>query len=214
MVFNRPAYTARVFAEIAKAKPPKLLVVADGPRPGRPEEAERCAMARNVVEHVDWECQVLRNYADVNLGCGRRFSTGLVWAFEQVERAIILEDDTLPSPSFFPFCEELLERYDDDERIMHISGNNYQPERRPAPYSYYFSRYCHIWGWATWRRAFRHYAFEMNLWPGLRDSSWLPDLLDDEVAAQWWRNCLDRAWRGDRSVYDSWDMQWRRPSPA
>jgi len=126
MVFNRPEQTKRVFSEIAKAKPPMLLIVADGPRPDRPRDPEKCAAVRAIVEKVDWNCEVLRNYSDVNLGCGRRESSGLIWAFQQVEEAIFLEDDTLPHPAFFHFCEELLAKYRDDERIMHISGNNYQ----------------------------------------------------------------------------------------
>lgn len=208
LIFNRPQLTKQVFAEIAKAKPKKLLVVADGPRPDRAGEAEKCAAAREVVEHIDWDCQVLKNYSDVNLGCGRRESSGLIWALEKVEEAIILEDDTVPHPSFFRFCAELLERYQHDERVMHISGNNYQFGRPRGPYSYYFSRYDHIWGYATWRRAFQHYDFEMNLWPVLRTTSWLLDILGDEVAAEWWHNYFDLAWKGDRKLYDSYDCQW------
>ena len=107
MIFNRPDTTSRVFAEIAKAKPRKLMVIADGPRPGRPGEAEKCAAARAVIDGVDWECEVLRNYADVNLGCRLRPATGISWVFEQVAEAIILEDDCVPHPTFFPFCEQL-----------------------------------------------------------------------------------------------------------
>src|SRR5262245_26909140 len=125
IVFNRPDLTERVFAEIARARPPKLLVVADGPRPDVAGEAEKCVATRAIIDRVDWQCDVLTNYSDRNLGCGRRPSSGLRWVFEQVEEAIILEDDCLPHPTFFQFCEELLERYRDDKRVMHISGNNY-----------------------------------------------------------------------------------------
>ena len=130
LVFNRPDTTARVFAEIARARPPKLLVVADGPRTDVPGEPERCQAARAIVEHgVDWPCQVLTNYADSNLGCKRRVSSGLDWVFDMVEAAIILEDDCLPHPTFFRFCEELLDRYRDDERIMTVSGINLHCKR-------------------------------------------------------------------------------------
>src|SRR5688500_8191261 len=109
LIFNRPDTTARVFTEIAKARPAKLLVIADGPRPDQPEEAQKCLAAREIIKRVDWDCEVLTNYSDVNLGSGRRIASGLDWVFEKVEEAIILEDDCLPDPSFFRFCEELID---------------------------------------------------------------------------------------------------------
>jgi len=208
LIFNRPELTRRVFAEIAKARPTTLVVVADGPRHDRPDDAERCAAARAVVEHVDWTCEVLKNYSDVNMGCGRRESSGLIWALRQVEEAIVLEDDTLPHPSFFRFCEELLKKYRTDERVMHVSGNNYQLGRTRGPYSYYFSRYQHVWGYATWWRAFQHYDFDMKLWPVLRRTPWLLDILGDKISADWWQAYFDLASKGDRTVYDSYDCQW------
>jgi hypothetical protein len=208
LIFNRPDHTRRVFAEIAKAKPPKLLIVADGPRPDRPGEAAKCAAAREVVERIDWDCEVLRNYSDANLGCGRRVASGIAWGFENAEEAVVLEDDTLPHPAFFQFCEALLERYKGDERVMHISGNNLDSGAKWNESSYYFSRYSHIWGWAAWRRSLRYYDFEMKSWPMLRNTSWLLDVLGDPVAAGWWRNYFDIASKGDRALYDSWDCQW------
>jgi hypothetical protein len=153
LIFNRPDTTAKVFEAIRQAKPPKLLVVADGPRPDRPDDIEKCKAARGVVEQVDWDCEVLRNYSDVNLGCKKRVSSGLDWVFNTVEEEIILEDDCLPHPTFFRFCEELLDYYRHDERIMVISGDNFQFGRNCTEYSYYFSRYNHCWGWSTWRRS-------------------------------------------------------------
>ena len=126
LIFNRPDTTAKVFEAIRQAKPPKLLVVADGPRSDNPSEAEKCQAAREIIEQVDWECEVLTNYSDVNLGCKTRVSSGLDWVFDNVEEAIILEDDCLPHPSFFPFCEKLLDNYRDDKRIMDIRRNNMQ----------------------------------------------------------------------------------------
>jgi len=167
IIFNRPPTTERVFAEIAKARPQKLFVVADGPRPERSGEAEKCAAARAVIDRVDWECEVLRNYAEVNLGCRQRPPTGISWVFEQVAEAIILKDDCVPHPTFFRFCEELLEKYREDERVMHISGSNFQPGYTRGPFSYYFSRFNPIWGWASWRRAWQHYDLNMKLWAEL-----------------------------------------------
>jgi hypothetical protein len=206
-IFNRPAHTARVFETIAHAAPEKLFIISDAPREGNHTDVERSAEVRKIVDRINWRCEVIRDYSDVNLGCGRRIASGLQWAFSQTEEAIILEDDTLPSSSFFPFCEELLEHYRDDDRIMHISGNNYCAPKFRSADSYHFSRYGHIWGWATWRRAFAHYDFEMKQWPQMRDTNWLLDLLGDKLAADWRRDCFDNAHTNDRSIYDSWDVQ-------
>jgi hypothetical protein len=205
LIFNRPETTARVFSEIARAKPPKLLVIADGPRDGREGEAEKCMAARAIIERVDWDCEVLTNYSDVNMGCKRRVSSGLSWVFEEVEEAIVLEDDCLPHPSFFPFCEELLERYRADERVMAISGDNFQFGLRRTPYSYYYTRYVHIWGWASWRRAWRHYDVSMKLWSELRATDWLAYIMGQEDMAAYWREIFELVYEGR---IDTWDYQW------
>jgi hypothetical protein len=201
-VFNRPEHTARVLAAVARARPRTLLVVADGPRPDRPGEAERCEAVRELVERVDWECTILRDYADRNLGCRRRVSSGLDWVFSECERAIILEDDCVPDPSFFRFADELLERYADDERVMMVSGNNFQTAPPAGGSSYYFSAYAHIWGWATWRRAWRLYDVEMRRWPEVRAG--LTDL-GDGVTEAYWREVFDLTHAGR---IDTWDYQW------
>ena len=124
--FNRPAYTKLVFSRIREFQPTTLLLIADGPRNER--DLSLCSKARALTDQIDWPCKVLRNFAPRNLGCKQRMSSGLTWVFEQVEEAIILEDDCLPNPSFFPFCSELLARYRTDEKIMHISGSCFLPE--------------------------------------------------------------------------------------
>jgi hypothetical protein len=207
LVFNRPDLTERVFAEIARVRPEKLLLIADGPRANRPDDLDKCAATRAIVERVDWDCEVLRNYSDVNLGCGRREASGMIWIFEQVEEAIILEDDTLPHSTFFPFCEEMLEKYRDDERVMHVSGDNWLSGQKVPPDSYSFSRYSLSWGWAGWRRAFRLYDPEIRLWPSVRDTSWLDGLLGDSRAAEYWTKVFDLTHAGIDKV-DTWDYQW------
>jgi hypothetical protein len=146
-------------------------VIADGPGSG--EDLVKCEAARKIINQVSWDCEVLTNYSDVNLGCKKRISSGLDWVFKQCDEAIILEDDTLPHSTFFRFCSELLERYRDDQRVMMICGQNLQFGRKVNPYSYYFSRCPHIWGWATWRRAWNHFDLKMKSWPALRNTSWL-----------------------------------------
>jgi hypothetical protein len=206
LIFNRPETTAKVFAEIARAKPPVLLVVADGPRPDVPGEAEKCAAARAIVEKgVDWACDVRTNYADLNLGCRRRVSSGLDWVFDTVEEAIVLEDDCLPHPTFFRFCEELLERYRHDERIMTVSGINLQFGRKRTEYSYYFSRYFHCWGWASWRRAWKHFDVNMTLWPEMDEGEWLRDILQDPSAVRYWSKIFRAVEQGQ---IDTWDYPY------
>jgi hypothetical protein len=205
LVFNRPDTTARVFEVVASVRPRKLLVVADGPRPNLPGEAEACAATRRITEKIHWPCEVLRNYADTNRGCARRVATGIEWVFQNVEEAIILEDDCVPDPTFFRFCDEMLERYRDDERVMCISGDNFQGGRRRTDDSYYFSLFTHIWGWATWRRAWRHFDLDMALWPAFRDGGRLNDLLDDEDAVAYWQAIFDQVHRHE---IDTWDFSW------
>ncbi len=205
LIFNRPDTTARVFEAIRQAKPPKLLVVADGPRPDRADDIEKCKAARAVIEGVDWDCEVLTDYSDLNLGCGKRPATGITWVFEQVEEAIILEDDCLPHPTFFRFCEELLSYYRHDERIMVISGNNFQFGRSSTDYSYYFSRYNHIWGWASWRRAWKYFDYDLKLWPKIRKENWLTSILENRKVVKHWTKNFQRTYEGDPTV---WDYRW------
>jgi hypothetical protein len=203
-IFNRPKTTEKVVAAIRQAKPSKLLVVADGPRKDRPNEAEKCAVTRSIIDRVDWECEVLTNYSEINLGCKARVSSGLDWVFSHVEDAIILEDDCLPNDSFFLFCEELLDRYRHDERVMVISGNNFQYGYNYSDYSYYFSRYTFIWGWATWRRAWQHYDGDMKQWQKIRDEGWLASILEDRKTMNFWHRWLQEIYEG----YDTWDCCW------
>ncbi|WP_170190187.1 glycosyltransferase, partial [Geitlerinema sp. P-1104] len=204
LIFNRPDTTRQVFEAIRQAQPPQLLVIADGPRPERPGEADQCAAARSIIDRVDWDCQVFKHYSDSNLGCRQRVSSGLTWAFNTVEEAIVLEDDCLPHPSFFRFCQELLEKYRDEPRVMSISGDNFQFGQRRTPYSYYFSRYNHIWGWASWRRAWQQYDLSMKAWPKLRSSDWLQNKLQHPQVAQYWSRIFDMAYQG----FDTWDYAW------
>ena len=205
LIFNRPDTTARVFEAIRQAKPPMLLVVADGPRPDRADDIEKCKAARAVIEGVDWDCEVLKNYSDVNLGCKNRVSSGLDWVFEMVEEAIILEDDCLPHPNFFRFCEELLKIYKSDTRIMSICGVNFQFGRKTSNYSYYYSIYHDCWGWATWKRAWKNYDVSMNLWEILRDTSFIKDKLLDSRATKYWQRIFQAAYE---DKINSWFYPW------
>lgn len=207
IIFRRPEKTRRVFEVIREAQPRKLFVVADGPHAGNAEEARQCEQARSVVEDVDWDCEVYRNYADENMGCGLRPATGITWAFEHVDRAIILEDDCIPDPSFFPFCEELLEYYADTPQVMHINGNTYGLDQRDwNEYSYGFCNYPQAWGWATWKDAWEKFEFEIPTWPAFRDAGMLNDLDGGECCAGERIRKWDRVYDGRDP--DIWDYQW------
>jgi hypothetical protein len=205
IIFNRPDTTARVFKEIAKARPPKLLVIADGPRETRTGEAERCEQARAIIRQVNWDCEILTNFSETNQGCKMRVASGIDWIFEQVEEAIILEDDCLPEQSFFRFCEEMLVKYRDNERVGMVSGGNLQFGNHRGIGSYYFSRYTHIWGWASWRRAWQHYDREITQWPAFRDEGWLDMMFRTEGERDYWRRSFDAV--HDDSL-DTWDCSW------
>jgi len=205
LVFNRPDTTEQVFAAIRQAQPETLLVVADGPRPDRVGEADVCAKVRAIIEQVDWPCRVLKNYSDVNMGCKGRVSSGIDWVFTEVEEAIILEDDCLPHPDFFPFCEKLLERYRDDERVMMIAGTNFLIETPSLVDSYCFSRFFSIWGWATWRRAWQHYDLNMEQWPRLRKQQQIKGLYSQPFM---WRHMTSLMEAGYYNRINTWDIQW------
>lgn len=203
LIFNRPELTQTVFAAIRQAKPQKLLVVADGPR--FPEEIEKCRKTREIINRIDWECEVLTNFSEINLGCKQRVSSGLDWVFSEVEEAIILEDDCLPKPSFFNFCQTLLEYYKCDERIMHISGDNFQNGRQRNNFSYYFSKYSHVWGWASWRRAWKYYDVGMQTWSDLKKMDMINLTCESIYEQRYWNNIFENVFNG---VVDTWDYQW------
>lgn len=205
LIFNRPDTTEKVFSAIRQARPPQLLVVADGARMDREGEAEKCAATRAIIDRVDWDCEVLTNYSDLNLGCKKRVSSGLSWVFNLVEEAIILEDDCLPHPTFFRFCEELLDYYRDNEKIMSIAGQNVQFGRKRNEYSYYFSCYFHCWGWATWKRAWQQYDLNMKDWLQVKDSDFLLKILEDPLAVNYWQKIFKMAHEGKKST---WAYQW------
>jgi hypothetical protein len=207
IIFNRVQTTERVFEALARVKPRQLFVIADGPRPDRPDDVEKCAAARKVIQRVDWECDVRTNFADENLGCGTRPATGISWVFEHVDRAIILEDDCVPDPSFFRFCDEMLERYAHDERVMMVSGNNFLPDGGSMAHSYTFFRFLNLWGWATWRRAWKHYDFGMESWPKHRNSRWLRTISEDPRTQAFWRRVFDSVYTRI-SERDIWDYQF------
>ena len=207
IIFNRPDLTQKVFNEIAKAKPPILLVIGDGPRKEKLGEDEIVRKTREIIQQVSWDCEVITNYSEENLGCKYRVSSGLDWVFSMVEEVIILEDDCLPNDSFFTFCEEMLDRYRDNKKIGMISGNNFQKGLLRGDGDYYFSKYVHIWGWATWSdRWIGCYDVSMNDWPIYSQSEDYESLLcHSRKLKKYWTKTFESVYRG---LVDTWDYQW------
>ncbi len=203
IIFNRPQTTKSCLQAIAKVRPERLFVAADGPRPNRPDDIPNCQAARSMIDEIDWPCVVERDYAESNLGLRARVESSMAWVFNQVAEAIILEDDCIADPTFFYFCDELLEHYRDDPRIWTISGNHFPSGVMRRSYSYYFSRYIHIWGWATWRRTWQHYDGAMSAWPRVRSEEWLKDLLQgDRAAINYWEQIFQRTYENSLASWD------------
>lgn len=156
-IFNRPDVTFKVFEHIKLAKPPRLYIAADGPRPDREDDAILCKQAREILGRINWKCEVKTLFNEINIGCRRNMASAVTWFFNHEEEGIILEDDCLPANSFFRFCDEMLYRYRNDSRIRHITGCNLQEGRKWGNASYYFSNMTHVWGWASWKRVWNEY---------------------------------------------------------
>lgn len=206
LIFNRPDTTRRVVDALRRVRPEALYIAADGPRRDRPHDQFACEEARSLALTVDWPCQVKTLFRTENLGCRVAVSTAIDWFFENEEAGIILEDDCLPSSSWFPFAAEMLARYRDDERIVCISASHVHGSSHTPTSSYFFSRHNHCWGWASWRRAWQHYDREMAAWPKLRNTEWLTDVGDGSRSFHfYWKDIFDMAYAGK---VDSWAYRW------
>lgn len=205
LLFNRPEQTFRVFEEIRKANPEKLFIAADGPRSDKEGEAEKCTEVRKVAELVDWECEVQTLFREKNLGCKIAVSEGITWFFNNVEEGIILEDDCLPDPSFFTFCETLLEKYRNNEKIVCISGTNFQFGIKRGDASYYFSIYPNIWGWASWSRAWKKYDVNLDELDSFKTSGKIRKSVAEPKEQEYWMKRFEGVKKGE---FNTWDYQW------
>ena len=167
IIFNRPETTRKVFEVLQKVKPPQLYIYAEGPRDNKPEDNNLCKETRSIYDKIDWECDVHRYYREKNSGgCGPGVSGAITWFFENVEEGIILEDDIVPHPEFFDFCDEMLEKYRKNEIVKCVCGDKiFYENLEKYSYSYYFSHYMHVWGWATWRRTWNDYDYTLKTIP-------------------------------------------------
>ncbi len=193
----------QVFGAIRKAKPPKLYIAADGARSSREGEAEKVKAVRDyVLNNIDWDCSVQTLFREKNLGCKYAVSSGITWFFENEEMGIVLEDDCLPSQSFFWFCEELLGRYKGDMRIWHIGGTNLQKTNWRGDGDYYFSKYSHVWGWASWANRWKYYDVELD---NFKNSNLLDGVFEKPLVIKYWTNLFDIM---KEKKINTWDYQW------
>jgi len=206
IVFNRPGTTSKVFSVIRETKPGRLYIAADGPRPGIQSDLAACASVREIVSNIDWPCENKFLFHENNLGCRDSMITAITWLFTHEEMGIILEDDCLPIHSFFLYCKELLDRYKDNENIMHIGGNNFQNGKTRGEASYYFSAFSHIWGWATWRRAWNLYDKQVDGLQDLLQKKCLDRIFKSAIDRQYWTMIFELIRRGEISI---WDYQWQ-----
>lgn len=206
VIFNRPAVTKQVMGAIRQAKPARFYIAADGPRRNKESDEENCIKARTIVQEVDWDCEVKTLFQDENLGCGIAVADAINWFFEHESEGIILEDDCLPAPDFFPFCHELLDRYRNDNRIMAISGCNLVPEQlRSTEYSYTYSNHNNIWGWATWKRAWKLYDFEMSDYKKVKEMGYLKNSFSSSYEYDYFEWVFERTFLFPTIT---WDYQW------
>lgn len=206
IVYNRPNLTRIVYEEIKKIKPKQLYIAFDGPKEEVSNDLEKCMLVRQLFQDsIDWDCKVYTLYQIKNLGGKWGGYTAIKWFFENVKEGIILEDDDVPDQSFFPFCQELLEKYRNDARIGTISGDNFQFGRNKTQDSYYFSKYLHGWGWATWKRVWESFDIYLTDWLEKRNTDWIGDFLDDPKEYPFWTSTLDRMYSGTK---DAWDYQF------
>ena len=206
LIFNRPTHLQKCIERVHQANPESLFIAADGPRKSHPEDRENCLRARNVVQHFNWNCEVHKLFQERNLGCQVAVSTAISWFFDHVDQGIIMEDDCVADPSFFPFCSSMLQRYISHEHVGVVTGNNYQHGRIRGTANYYFSKFNHCWGWATWKRAWQRYDHDMSE----------SDQSDREVIAnfscapgetEFWKRQFELVRKGK---LNSWAIRWTR----
>lgn len=205
LVFNRPGKTEIVFDTIRKARPPRLYVASDGPRANRINETAKVELVRKISTSVNWPCELFTLFRGHNLGCKQAVSSAISWFFEHEEQGIILEDDCVPCQSFYYFCESMLNRFADDNRVMSICGTNVHPDSTSVS-GYCFSSYSLMWGWATWKSAWEKYDKDLHTWPLNKANDFLRNTLGfNRIQRAIWTDILNKTYSG---IIDTWDYQW------
>jgi hypothetical protein len=207
LIFNRPHLQKESFERIRSVRPAKLFIAADGPRVNKETDHEKCSQARQMVDQIDWPCEVNTLFREHNLGCRRAVSEAVTWFFRHVDEGIVIEDDCVASRTFFEFAELLLDYYREDQRVWCISGSNFQSGVWRGNGSYYFSRYNHCWGWASWRRCWAHYDDDLARWEVAKTLGLHDRLFEDPLETKYWAAVWDGL-TSESSSIDSWAYRW------
>ena len=206
IAFNRPDLFQRVLDACGLAGPRELFVSIDGARPGHPTDPQLREQVREIASHVAWATAIHTKISEQNLGCGLATSSAVSWALERHDRVIVFDDDCLPDPSFLALCDELLERYRDDERVMHIAATNWgASSERFGSYSYAFTAFAPVWGWATWRRAWSLNDYDLDSWTRVKSSGLLRGMSIEPRM----RRLLERDWQAAQLDGGEWDQKWQ-----
>lgn len=203
--FNRPHLARQVLDRLRTVQPSRLFIAIDGPRTSHPADTRNVADCVSLLDEIDWPCTVITRISPHNQGCKYGVSTAVNWFFEQADEGIILEDDCLPNPTFFSYCADLLDRYRYDERVVHISGANLYGGLPFGPDSYFFSPVPHVWGWASWRRAWQSYDVTMAGFPDFVARGGIDAVITNKRSARFWQRIMLTTYRG---TLDNWDHQW------
>lgn len=206
IIFNRKDNTQKVFDQIKKVKPKHFFIAADGPRTNRPDDAQKCAETRQIIEQIDWECELKTLFRDENRGCGYGPAEAITWFFEHVEEGIILEDDCWAETSFFMFCEVLLQKFRYEEKVAMICGTNPLIKWNRNSNSYIFSKIGFNWGWATWKRAWKNFDYDSASWKEISAKNRVRDFLQNKNYYNHFSREFDDTFKVVRN--DVWDFQW------
>ncbi len=205
LLFNRPKETEILINRLRKIKPEKIYISQDGPRINFLEDQVLCKEVRNVIQKINWKCEIKTRYLKFNLGCRSSVSSAIDWFFNFEDDGIILEDDCIPSKSFFNFCAQMLNKFKNSENIFTISGSNFQKDNFVGEGDYYFSKYAHCWGWATWRRAWKYYDDNMKFWSKLKNSETWTKLHPNKYEKKYWSKIFNLVYS---KKIDSWAYVW------
>tara|TARA_X000000950_G_C13859478_1_gene638087 strand:- start:491 stop:1447 length:957 start_codon:yes stop_codon:yes gene_type:complete len=205
LLYNRPNVTKTLFNKIKKMKPSTIYIAADGPRANDPVDSELCNRVRNIFSKINWNCKIYRKYNKKNFGCKNSITKSIDWFFKREKYGIILEDDCIPSLDFFWITGILLKKYENNNKIFCISGSNYTKNFKNDNNSYYFSKYPHCWGWATWRRAWRKNDPYIKFWPKFKNTLDWKSINNSITENRYWNKIFDRCYKGK---FNSWAYPW------
>ena len=204
LLFNRPELTKKLIARLKLIKPKKIYINIDGPRNGNLKDQVLCKEVLKLIKKIEWPCKKYIKINKTNKGCRKSVYNAITWAFLKENKLIILEDDCFPSNFFFGYCEQLLKKYKYENKIKVISGSNFQ-KNKFGEADYYFSKYLHCWGWATWKRAWKNYDNSMSFWKSFQKSSNWNDLFTNNSEKKYWKKKFDLV---KEYKIDSWAYVW------